>query len=436
MATWLTHLDFDWESPIWRPWLDELSRDFFLVRYDPRGCGLSDWSTKEISFEAWVRDLAEVVSAADVENFTLLGLSQGGPIGIEYSLRHPEMGKSIVVWGGFGVGWIKRERIPEEEREALYTITREGWGRESAAYRSIFTNLFFPDASEEQTRWFNELQRKSMSAENALAYLTEAGNIDVSDKLAKVCVPTLIVHSREDVLVPYEEGRYLAASIPNARLVTLESRNHIVLEKEEAWQTSFSEIRRFCEVEETEGRREPIGPASEERRKLAVVMFVDLVAYTAIAQRNEPLALSMVTELGSMVRPIFQRFAGREVKTIGDAFLLEFGSALDATKCALSVQDALRSRNISMASQSESMLVRIGIHLGDVEENVGDILGDAVNIASRLQSIADPGGICVSQQLYDQIRNRNEFSFERIGRRRLKNVREPLMIYKVTDSSK
>jgi len=251
VATWLTHLEYDWESPIWRPWLTELGQDFFLVRYDPRGCGLSDWNTKEISFGAWVRDLEEVVSAVGLDKFALLGLSQGGPVGIEYSRIHSDKVRQLILWGAFAVGWIRRGQVPEEERSALLALIRGGWGRESPAYRAILTNLFFPDANEEQTRWFNELQRKSMSAESSVRYMTEVGDIDFTGSLAEISIPTLVMHSRGDSLVPYEEGRLIAASIPNARLVTLESRNHVILEREASWSKAFNEIRKFCGIPET-----------------------------------------------------------------------------------------------------------------------------------------------------------------------------------------
>jgi class 3 adenylate cyclase/pimeloyl-ACP methyl ester carboxylesterase len=426
VATWLTHLEFDWESPVLRPWLNELSRDFFIVRYDPRGCGLSDRNVREISFGAWVRDLEEVVAAAGLERFTLLGLSQGGPVGIEYSLRHPERVKQLILWGAFSVGWIRRGLISEEERNALLTLTKEGWGRNSPAYRAIFTNLFMPDASEEQMHWFNDLQRKSMSGKDAARYLIEAGNVDIAEKLSAVTTPTLVVHAREDSLVRYEEGRFLAASIPNARLVTLESKNHIILEKEPSWPKAFHEIRTFCGI--ADGAAAPTAAHVKTERRLAVLMFADMVGYTALAQKDESLALDTVKELRALLRPIFSEFGGREVKTMGDAFLVEFGSALEAARCALRIQRTLRTR-----SKDERVILRVGIHLGDVEEEGGDILGDAVNIASRLEPLASPGSVYISQQVYDQIRNRGEFSFNNMGKQRLKNIEEPLAVYEVME---
>lgn len=427
VATWLTHLEFDWESPIWRPWLDELGRDFFLVRYDPRGVGLSDRNPKEISFEAWVKDLERVADAAGLEKFAVLGLSQGGAVGIEYSLRHPERVKQLILWGAFSVGWTRRGRVSAEERDSLLTVIRQGWGRRSPAYRAILTNLFVPDASEQQMQWFNELQRKSMTADSAVRYMIEVGDVDIVEKLPLVTAPTLIMHSREDSLIPYEEGRSLAASIPGARFVTLESRNHVLLEKDVSWPKAFHEVRTFCGIAEKPATMTAERPKVQKRR-LAVVMFADMVGYTALAQKDESLALKTLKELRALLRPIFSEFAGVEIKTMGDAFLVEFGSTLEATRCALRIQRELKTR-----SGDEKITLRVGIHLGDVEEEGGDILGDAVNIASRLEPLAKPGSICISQQVYDQIRNRVEFSFNSLGERQLKNIEAPLAIYEVKD---
>jgi class 3 adenylate cyclase len=164
-------------------------------------------------------------------------------------------------------------------------------------------------------------------------------------------------------------------------------------------------------------------------------MFADMVGYTSLTQKDELLALRMLNELGNLLRPILREHAGREIKTMGDAFLVEFGSALEAAQCALEIQDNLGARN-KKSSLDERILVRMGIHLGDVEQKNGDIFGDAVNIASRLEPLCEPGGVCISQQLYDQIQNNSRFSFKKVGKRRLKNVKAPLIIYEILVPSK
>ena len=238
-ANWLSHLEFDWQSPVWRHWFGFLSSRNRLIRYDQRGCGLSDWEVPDLSIESHVADLEAVVDAAGVERFALLGISQGGAIAAEYVLRHPERVTQLVLYGAYARGWKHREGV--RQSQALHDLVRVGWGQENPAYRRLFANLFVPDASPEQVQWFADLTRITSTPEIA-ARLTECmGDINVVDKIAAVSVPTLVIHGREDGRVPYTEGRILAAAIPGARFVTLESRNHILLEQEAAWA-------RFCDV--------------------------------------------------------------------------------------------------------------------------------------------------------------------------------------------
>ncbi len=242
---WLSHLEFEWQSPVWRHWWRDLSRDFQVVRFDQRGCGLSDRNVDEISFEAWVNDLESVVDHIGLERFALMGISQGGAVAIEYAVRHPERVSHLVLYGAYARGAAKRGPAALEEREALLTLTTQGWGRNNPAYRQVFTSRFIPGASAEQMDWFNELQRTSTSLENATRIMTAYGDIDVLDRLARVGAPTLVLHAREDVVSPVEEGRRLASLIPNARFVTLDSANHLPLEDEPAWQVLLAEIRGF-----------------------------------------------------------------------------------------------------------------------------------------------------------------------------------------------
>ncbi len=244
-ANWLSHLDFDLESPVWRHWLRELSRDHTLIRYDERGCGLSDWDVDEFSVDAWVRDLEAVVEAAGLERFALLGISQGGPVAIAYAVEHPERVSHLILYGAYGRGWAKRGADPEalEEQEALMTLTRVGWGRDTAAYRQVFSELFMPDADEEQFDWFNELQRVSTSPDNAVKFQRAFSQIDVSDLMNRVQIAPLILHARDDMRVPFDAGRALAAGMPGSRFVSLPSRNHLLLEQEPAWRQFLHEVR-------------------------------------------------------------------------------------------------------------------------------------------------------------------------------------------------
>jgi class 3 adenylate cyclase/pimeloyl-ACP methyl ester carboxylesterase len=247
-ANWLNHLEYDWESPIWRHLFRELARNNLLIRYDERGNGLSDWDVDDISFEAFVRDLETVVDATGVERFALLGISQGCAISIAYAVRHPERVTHLVLYGGYARGWGKRgSREQTETRQAMQTLIRQGWGQENPAFRQLFTSRLIPDATTEQMKWFNDLQRITTSPENAARIDQANGEIDVIELLSEVTVPTLVLHCRSDGQVPFDEGRRMAAIIPGARFVSLDGRNHLILEDEPAWPRFLQEVRDFLE---------------------------------------------------------------------------------------------------------------------------------------------------------------------------------------------
>jgi pimeloyl-ACP methyl ester carboxylesterase len=250
---WFSHLEYDWRSPVWRHWWEELAQDHRLIRFDQRGIGLSDWNVEDMSFDARVSDLETVVDALGLERFALLGVSQGGSAAAEYAVRHPERVTHLVIYGSYATGAEIRDQTPErvEEREALHTLTRLGWGRENPVYRQLFTTKFMPEATTADMGSFNELQRVSASPENAVRTMIVSANIDVRESLPQLSVPTLVLHSREDIQIPFEWGRQMAALIPGARLVPLDSKNHILQENESAWPVFLSEVRRFLGVDES-----------------------------------------------------------------------------------------------------------------------------------------------------------------------------------------
>jgi pimeloyl-ACP methyl ester carboxylesterase/DNA-binding winged helix-turn-helix (wHTH) protein len=254
-ANWLNHLEFDWQSPIWSPLFSQLGVRHRLARYDERGMGLSSRDVADFSFDAFVRDLETVVDALGLERFAMLGVSQGAPISIVYAVRHPERVSKLILSGGFALGWRKRGSPAEVAwTETSVALIREGWGRDNPASRQMFTSTIVPDARPEEMWWFNELQRISASPETAIRLLHVIGDIDVTALLPRVSVPTLVLHSRGDARVPFEQGLMLARAIPNARLVTLESKNHLILSHEPVWQRYLDEICGFLD-EDDEGRR-------------------------------------------------------------------------------------------------------------------------------------------------------------------------------------
>ncbi|HYR71566.1 MAG TPA: alpha/beta fold hydrolase, partial [Candidatus Acidoferrum sp.] len=241
------HLEFDLESPIWRHLYRELAKDHTLVRYDPRGTGLSDRTVDEISIDAFVGDLEAVADAAQVARFALLGISQGCAVAIAYAVRHPERVSHLILYGGYAVGWNKRVRsaAEKEEEAAMLTLMRLGWGKENAAFRQLFTSQFIPGGTKEHADWFNELQRITVSGEMATRIFTAVGETDVAALLPRVSAPTLVLHTREDARVPFEAGRRMAAGIPGARFVALQGRNHLFLETEPAFAQFLEHTRTF-----------------------------------------------------------------------------------------------------------------------------------------------------------------------------------------------
>lgn len=246
-ATFMCHLEYDWESLVWQHWLEEFTREHTLIRYDERGNGLSDWEVEDLSFEAWVRDLEAVVDAAGLERFPLFANSQAGAVAVAYTVRHPEKVSHLILYGAYARGWLHRDLTDTQrtEEQLLIDLMRIGWGRENPAFRQVFAMQLRPDATLEELRAFDELMRISTSAENAARLEREMHRTDVRRLAPLITVPTLVIHPRHDAAVPFEEGRLLASLIPNAQFVALESNNHLLTESEPAWVKFVAVLRRF-----------------------------------------------------------------------------------------------------------------------------------------------------------------------------------------------
>jgi class 3 adenylate cyclase/pimeloyl-ACP methyl ester carboxylesterase len=247
-AHWLGHLKYDWELPILQHFLLRLAKDHALVRYDARGNGLSDWDVHEISLDAWVSDMETVADAAGLDRFPLLGFSQGCLVSVAYAVRHPERVSHLILYGGFAVGANKRPNVTAADRErfaAMKTLVKQGWGADNPAFRQIFTSLMMPAATKDQADAFNELQRLSASPECAVRYLETVADLDVRELLSQVKAPTLVMHVRDEPMVPSELGRKLAAGIPGARFVALPGRNHVLLEQDPGLPRFIEELKEF-----------------------------------------------------------------------------------------------------------------------------------------------------------------------------------------------
>jgi pimeloyl-ACP methyl ester carboxylesterase len=245
-AHWLTHLDHDWHSPVWQHWLVDLSRNHRLVRYDERGCGMSDRDIPQPTFDDWVADLETVVDAAGLEQFDLLGFSQGGAVSVAYAVRHPERVRRIVLGGAFEKGWlVDGDQTVRDMHRVFADAARIGWGRDDPWFRQLFTSRFIPGGSRELWEAFNDLQRKTADPAVAVQVFDLCGSLDASGDVPGVAAPTLVLHGRQDQVIPFSTGRRFASLLPNSRFVPLDSDNHILLANEPAWRVFLSEVESF-----------------------------------------------------------------------------------------------------------------------------------------------------------------------------------------------
>jgi pimeloyl-ACP methyl ester carboxylesterase/DNA-binding CsgD family transcriptional regulator len=288
-AHWLSHVEYDWDSPVWRPWLRFLSRHRTFVRYDPRGCGLSDRDVDDVSQDGWMRDLEAVVRDAGLTRYELLGMSQGGPVAIQHARRAPHAVTRLVLYGAYARGRLHRGLPPAEKvaGDALPHLIRTGWGRANPAFRQLFTSLFLPGGSAEQVAWFNELQRRSATPETAARIVAACDDLDVTEAASELRLPTLVLHARGDARVPVDEGRLLAALIPDAAFVELDSENHVLLEEEAAWATFRQRLAAFLELPPEADTRSAARPRAEltARERDVLALVAEGLENKAIARR-------------------------------------------------------------------------------------------------------------------------------------------------------
>jgi pimeloyl-ACP methyl ester carboxylesterase/DNA-binding CsgD family transcriptional regulator len=276
-SNWLSHLEFDWDSPVWRHWIHFLAGHFHLIRYDERGCGMSDWEVADLSQERWFDDFDAVVKVAKPEQpFILLGISQGGAAAISYATRYPERVSHLILYGAYSRGWAERDSSDDAQRyRAISELTKLGWGQNNPVYRQLFTARFIPGATQEQFDWFNELCRKTTTPEVATRLMQERGRVNVSELLPQVKVPTLVLHSIDDEAVPFSEGKRLATRIANAQFVQLQSRNHILLEDEPAWGRFKQAVLAFAGVTPQDDDEDPLFEVLTPREREILLRIAD-----------------------------------------------------------------------------------------------------------------------------------------------------------------
>lgn len=271
---WLSHLQFDWESPVWQHFLRDVGEFATIVRYDERGHGLSDPGVTDHSLEARIADFEAVVEAAGFERFAVMGMAQGGPVAIEYAARHPERVTRLLFYNSYAVA--QPDRSPEAAAmfDAFQQMIRVGWARPESEFRRVFTSMMIPDATEEQMRWLDELQRVSVSTETAVSARQQRSLADAQEAAASLDVPTVVLHSRGDRMNSFDEGVRIASLIPGARLVPLESNRHIVLADEPAWRTIVDEVAAALAEETTSSAGDGPGVTTLSARELDVLRLV------------------------------------------------------------------------------------------------------------------------------------------------------------------
>jgi class 3 adenylate cyclase/predicted esterase len=424
---WFTHLELDWEAPWIKAGVEAQAQRYTFIRYDGRGMGLSDREAGDFSVESVMKDLEAVVDASGFRRVALFALSQGGPVAIAYATRHPERVSHLILYGSFAQAPQPRNEGEAELRKAMVTLIREGWGSDSPAYRQTFTSLFMPNADPERMRWFDRLQRASTPADSAATLFSQIQAYDVSDIVASLKVPTLVFHCRGDQVVPFEQGRELAAAIPNARFVPLESDNHAIDTQEPAWQVLEQAMDEFLSESAKPARRK--SARSKAHSGLVTILFTDMESSSALRQQlGDAKAQELVRTHNTIVRQALKSHAGAEIKHTGDGIMASFPSAIGALECAVAIQRGVAAY---LAAHPEAPLgVYVGLNAGEPIAEEQDLFGTSVDLARRLCDQAAPGEILVSN-VVRELASGKGFLFSDRGAAPLKGFDDPVRLYEV-----
>jgi pimeloyl-ACP methyl ester carboxylesterase/DNA-binding CsgD family transcriptional regulator len=324
-SCWLSHLQYDWQSPVWRHFLQDLGDLATVVRYDERGFGLSDWTVADFSLEARLGDLEAIVDAAGLERFALLGMSNGSAVAMAYSIAHPERVTRLMLYGTVCGIPPRLEGDELIEEEAFRSLIRAGWAREDPVFRRVFTSIYIPDATEEQMRWFDGLQRMSTSAANAAASRAARHQVDIAEDLHRIAAPTLILQARGDHATTFDNALQVGSRIPDARLVPLESRNHILLADEPAWGVFVREVAAFLAPDRAAMADAPV-PAMEA----LTARELEVVRLAANGLTNEGIAEALTLSVRTIERHLSNAYAklgvsGRAARAGAVAAILRAG---------------------------------------------------------------------------------------------------------------
>ena len=423
-AYWVSHLEEEWKHPFFRAFFRRLAVNHTIVKYDKHGCGLSDRDRTEFSLEKEVRDLEALIDHLKLQRFALFGMSQGGPTAITYTVKHPQFVSHLILYGTWPRG---NAGAPPELKVSLCNLIRTSWGLGS----KTLADVFVPDSGMDGLKYFTKLQRKAATGEMAAQLLENEEHIDVTELLPQVTTPTLITHRKGDRACSIQGGRELAASIPNARFVLLEGIDHLPwLGDSESVLSAVEEFLGDDTVLVSKSLSENQAEKKEYKRKLIAILSADVKGYSRLMSDDEEETINTLTAYREVMFNLIKKYRGRVIDSVGDNLLAEFNSVLDAVKCSVAIQKDHKVKNDQLP-ENRRMKYRIGVNLGDVVEDGERIYGDGVNIAARIQGLAEGGAISISSTVYDQIENKLSLNYNYLGEQSVKNIPKPVRVYQI-----
>ena len=416
---WVSHLEVTWENAQFRNWYQELAQHFLVVRYDKRGTGLSDRGVSDFSIDTRVLDLEAVVDHLKLRRCALWGLSEGGPVAIAYAARQPRRVSRLILYGTFA----RMNPTPEQQEtiDALVALVRAEWGLGSRT----LSDLFMPGGSPEEVQGFVKLQQEGATSADAAAMLKANVETDVFDLLPQVRAPTLVLHVKGDLVVPFELGRELAGSIANARLMPIEGNRHVP-DEEGRLQMQQAMLDFLQEDEHEKDKEEPSAPAAKAPAGPLTILFTDMESSTVLTQRlGDAKAQELVRAHNTIVRDALSAHAGSEIKHTGDGIMASFAAASTALNCAIAIQ-----RGVEEARDDTPFRVRIGLNAGEPVAEENDLFGTAVQLASRICDQAEPAQILASDVVRQLVAGKG-FLFSDRGDIALRGFEDPVKLWEV-----
>ncbi len=406
-----THLQLNWEIPEFRSWDERLAKKWQIVRYDARGTGLSDRDVTDFSLDARVLDLEAVVDRLGLERFALFAPVLSGPLGIAYAVGHAERVSHLTLWNSYVQS---TELTGAPQAQALLQLANADW----ELFTETTAHVVFGWSEGERARRYAMIIRESVTQEGLQAALA-ALDIDVTELLPQLRLPTLVLHRREAAFPSMNTARVLASRIPNARLALLEGGSGApYLGDTDAVLQAIDEF-----LGEGEEQAKPLAPED-----IHTILFTDVEGSTALTQRlGDAKARELLREHERIVREALKAHGGAEVKTLGDGFMTSFSSATKALECAIAMQKAFAEHN---ESAEEPILVRIGLNAGEPIAEDDDLYGTAVNRAARITATAKGGEILVAN-VVRELAEGKDFLFADRGEASLKGFDEPVRLYEV-----